>query len=638
MTNSFDDTFTQLLQQLEKLDRGSLLELKAEIVDRLKTMDESSQAEQLRQFSVGDRVSFENKSGETLLGSILRVNKKTLTLVTDDDMQWRVSPNRVSLMTPPLQNASVVPLKQGIQHSTSPNTEWVGGIVEMTPVLSDEGIPERISSIMWVDQEGMVQGVQIYPHHEVMQALASDLEATLNNPGFGDPVLPTRIRVSDPDIADALSGHFPQIEIAVGPTPEFDAMAQEMLETLSSNSKEPPGFLEQNLAPERISPFFSATAGLYKAKPWNVAPSDDCLFSLSIPALQMHDAIVCIIGQAGMEFAVLVFESQRDYESYRLAGEYLLDDRIDDFSRWMPKYRALNFVPGKELTSAIRKEITANHWTVANSQAYPALLCSIRVGVLRELVDDDLMTFEILSEALVKVLKNPKQLLTSWEQGQPCPQSFTIETGDEAYDIELTSPPVLSDPDNLIQVMANHFRRSYEPDWDELESLAERINEKFRASSEYSEGGCDGGTSDIVMHFLLNYTDNCIATALPSDLAEVLFGIVPRKVMAPPSEAPVMIRELRVFYQFLKREFGLVQADACLELLTDDAIDELRESLGDPSKAGIGKSLLMGNEPVLPPDLPLFDTPPEHATKKTANPAKRKKKRKQAKQARKKNR
>ena len=43
------------------------------------------------QVRVGDRVGFENREGEVLYGEVIRLNRKTVTLVVDGEGQWRVA-------------------------------------------------------------------------------------------------------------------------------------------------------------------------------------------------------------------------------------------------------------------------------------------------------------------------------------------------------------------------------------------------------------------------------------------------------------------------------------------------------------------------------------------------------------------
>lgn len=43
------------------------------------------------QVRVGDRVGFETRAGEILYGEVIRLNRKTVTLVVDGEGQWRVA-------------------------------------------------------------------------------------------------------------------------------------------------------------------------------------------------------------------------------------------------------------------------------------------------------------------------------------------------------------------------------------------------------------------------------------------------------------------------------------------------------------------------------------------------------------------
>lgn len=85
-----------------------------------------------------------------------------------------------------------------------------------------------------------------------------------------------------------------------------------------------------------------------------------------------------------------------------------------------------------------------------------------------------------------------------------------------------------------------------------------------------------------------------VATLDAHELREIVFGIVPRKVSVEAAAASGIITELRAFYAFLKREFGLKQADACLRELGSDAVKKLAAALSNKSNFGMAKSLFMG--------------------------------------------
>ena len=79
----------------------------------------------------------------------------------------------------------------------------------------------------------------------------------------------------------------------------------------------------------------------------------------------------------------------------------------------------------------------------------------------------------------------------------------------------------------------------------------------------------------------------------PASLHKVLFQLIPCKVAARPEDASEAIWELRTFWTFLEREFGLRNAPSCLKVLDDRATRRLEKAMGDPANYGIGKSLFM---------------------------------------------
>ena len=95
------------------------------------------------------------------------------------------------------------------------------------------------------------------------------------------------------------------------------------------------------------------------------------------------------------------------------------------------------------------------------------------------------------------------------------------------------------------------------------------------------------------MHYAAQYFSATPATVTPGATAEILFEIFPRKVSVEPDAAKEIVAELRAFWQFLKRTYSLKQADAILEMLTDEDADRLEADLADPSNYGMAKSMFM---------------------------------------------
>ena len=113
------------------------------------------------------------------------------------------------------------------------------------------------------------------------------------------------------------------------------------------------------------------------------------------------------------------------------------------------------------------------------------------------------------------------------------------------------------------------------------------------AGSPEAKALTDFQTCYFVMDFAADNFSATIATLGARHLREIIFDIIPHKLSIDASAASRIIEAIRAFYAFLKREFGLEQADACLHVLGGDSVQKLEAALADTSKFGLAKSLIM---------------------------------------------
>jgi hypothetical protein len=96
---------------------------------------------------------------------------------------------------------------------------------------------------------------------------------------------------------------------------------------------------------------------------------------------------------------------------------------------------------------------------------------------------------------------------------------------------------------------------------------------------------------------LVRYGYNYLGITLPkmtrADVEEIVTELFPRKIsLLEPDDADDAIPELIAFWQYLKREYALRQADAIIKLLQRIAPDFVR-ILNDPARFGMAKSFVM---------------------------------------------
>jgi len=86
------------LEAIEQLDEEDLRFLNLLIVERLNLISQARTTTLMTSFTRGDRVGFRAPDGRMLEGRVLRLNRKTISIATDDGHQWNVSPSLLRLV------------------------------------------------------------------------------------------------------------------------------------------------------------------------------------------------------------------------------------------------------------------------------------------------------------------------------------------------------------------------------------------------------------------------------------------------------------------------------------------------------------------------------------------------------------
>lgn len=70
--------------EIDQLTEEELIELNHKIVERLRLLEQMRAHGAMMQFSIGQRVSFDDSGGRSVRGALTRYNKKTVTVISDD--------------------------------------------------------------------------------------------------------------------------------------------------------------------------------------------------------------------------------------------------------------------------------------------------------------------------------------------------------------------------------------------------------------------------------------------------------------------------------------------------------------------------------------------------------------------------
>ena len=78
---------------IDSLTEKELIKLNHRVVERLKFLESARAHADMMEFSVGDKVCFHSSGRDTTVGILVKYNKKTVTILTEDGQKWNVSPH-----------------------------------------------------------------------------------------------------------------------------------------------------------------------------------------------------------------------------------------------------------------------------------------------------------------------------------------------------------------------------------------------------------------------------------------------------------------------------------------------------------------------------------------------------------------
>jgi hypothetical protein len=125
-----------------------------------------------------------------------------------------------------------------------------------------------------------------------------------------------------------------------------------------------------------------------------------------------------------------------------------------------------------------------------------------------------------------------------------------------------------------------------------INGLLEAFAESPEGAAYFQEYG-DVGWAGHMIQYYFDYIGGNLSEMTAPNLKEVLFELFPRKMSTEPESAAEIIAEVRAFWTFVKRQYGLKNADKLLAILDEGAADRLRQDLANPAKYGMAKSFFM---------------------------------------------
>jgi len=316
--------------------------------------------------------------------------------------------------------------------------EWLGGIFTAPAYVAGEP-PFRPEMALWMTRHGSIVGCLALGQGDTVAAAVDSFVATTLAPAQGLPRLPSSIRVDSPALAEALRARLgPAVQVRVAAIPEMQPVLEHLREHLAQpdRGKRPPTYLDGGRDPAAMRSLFSAAAGLYRAAPWRAVPSDMSILSLRIDELGSRELVVCVIGQLGESYGVLLFESPEAFRRHvDLADSIAAGVRPVKSKRFF----SLSFEPSLSINDALR--LAAHGWEVAGPGAYPWLVFVDDDLVARPLTEAELTGAEALARGLTRLVREHPSLESAWDPGgTPVEATYAVETHAGQRSVTLRAP------------------------------------------------------------------------------------------------------------------------------------------------------------------------------------------------------
>ena len=88
-----------IAELINDMPQDALITVHNMIVDRLRVLQRQQAQQTMSQFRIGDTVCFNTNDGKTITGILVKRNKKSVTVHTEDGHSWNVAPQLLTKAT-----------------------------------------------------------------------------------------------------------------------------------------------------------------------------------------------------------------------------------------------------------------------------------------------------------------------------------------------------------------------------------------------------------------------------------------------------------------------------------------------------------------------------------------------------------
>jgi hypothetical protein len=268
----------------------------------------------------------------------------------------------------------------------------------------------------------------------------------------GEARRPATIHVDDERLAKVLRPELEKLGVAcrVRAPQLLDDVFDDLNAFLSDEGERLPGLLDTpGVTPELVGLLFEVAAEFYRLAPWERLYNED-LIAVRYPLPDGEWRYVSVMGNAGMEFGLAVFESLEDFNlAATLIHPELAVGRMT--------YRALSFEEAMRVPFADLDAIEKYGWEVAARDAYPVPLVFTRDRRVLRPSAEELEWYVVTMRAIAKFVEEywPE---AEDEVPEPLAIDLTVPLGEREVEVELRYPADTITEEELMAAGQQVFR------------------------------------------------------------------------------------------------------------------------------------------------------------------------------------
>jgi hypothetical protein len=252
--------------------------------------------------------------------------------------------------------------------------------------------------------------------------------------GAGNPRRPTHVVTDDTALAEPLRELLDSFDIdcSVGVVADVDD-ALVNLEEFLGHAEDTPGLLAHpDVTPDQVGDLYYAAAEFYMEAMWEWLFEED-LIAIRYPTPDGPWRFVSVIGNAGWEFGIAVWENIADYT---FAATMEPEDAVGKM-----EYHALTFEEMHDLPPADVADQKHHGWPVADPWSYPFPMVATHDGRMLRPGPEEIEWYTAALQALVEFADE------MWDEAEteevsldPVAMFVTVLIGDDEVDVELRFP------------------------------------------------------------------------------------------------------------------------------------------------------------------------------------------------------